>query len=114
MGDRADRDLHPRTQHRRPVVRRKIVRAALRHHGGPAGVENPRHLCAARSPRRQAAVSASLAPHLGLPAAHPRPSLAGRACRLVQGTYPATALTTGAFISKILRGTVVYTATFQT
>ena len=57
---------------------------ALRHAGGAARLENPRHLRPARPARRQAAISATHAARMGLSAALAGASGAGDAAGLVQ------------------------------
>ena len=67
------------------------IHQALRHAGGAARQQDPRHFRAARPPRRQAAISASHAAHMGLFAAFAGTSGAGPAQRLVPPAYSGTA-----------------------
>ena len=69
---------------RRARFRRRAVHQELRDAGGAARQPHPRHLCATRPARRQAAISASHTPPMGLLAALAGASGAGAAQRLVR------------------------------
>ena len=65
-------------------LRRPAFRQGLRHAGRPALLQDSRHFCPPRRPRRQTAIFTSHAAGMGLPAALAGASGAGVACRLVR------------------------------